>query len=99
MDQQTFSLRILFPTAESCGECFPGVDVSTDFAVQLTDGISVQGKPAIQAAGLSMTEILIQAMVTVPTGVTVKVIGEVVWGWIGDRIGKSKQAPKISIGN
>ncbi|MBN9519745.1 hypothetical protein J0H58_14685 [bacterium] len=95
MSQQTLSVKLLFPTEEACRACLPGVNVAAKFQVPIADGVTLQGKPAIQAAGLAATELLIQAAITISTSVTVKVLGEMLSNWLN----KSTQTPKISIGS
>ena len=95
MHEHELPLKILFDSEESCDACLSGLDLSTDFTLKLNNEVQIRGKPAIRAAGLATTEILIHAVIAVVSGVSVKVIGDA----LSSLISKSKKAPEISIGN
>lgn len=81
-------------TEASVRDCLPDIDVSRDFSVPLADGSVMQAKSVTHAAGLASAEFLVQAAVTVATGVSVRILGEALWRLIS----KSDPVPAIRIG-
>lgn len=94
MSDPKISLNILCPSEAAASALSLDATGKSSSSVALSDDVSVEAQPAFSTSGFGSSELLVQAAITVGSGVAVNLLSSLLVSWLK----KSPDPPKIQIG-